>query len=104
MARKMQDRSWEEEVCGDFERVIPNRKLWGSDGAVYQLTGTISRTSCLMGHGCTGVMFLTSVAFLHELATEELMRGELDYLTPRYQVLITVRARKPASGHQECMA
>ena len=26
-------------------------------------------------------MFLTSVAFLHELATEELMRGELDYLT-----------------------
>jgi SAM-dependent methyltransferase len=38
---------------------------------------------------------LTSIAFLHGLATEELTVNELDYADPDYQMLITIRARKP---------
>jgi SAM-dependent methyltransferase len=38
---------------------------------------------------------LTSIAFLHGLATEELTTDELDYADPDYQMLITVRAVKP---------
>jgi len=38
---------------------------------------------------------LTTVAFLHGLATEELTSDELDYSDPDYQMVITVRAVKP---------
>jgi SAM-dependent methyltransferase len=39
---------------------------------------------------------LTSVAFLHGIAAEELQREELDHKDKEYQVLVTVRAVKPA--------
>lgn len=39
---------------------------------------------------------LTSIAFLHGLATEELKMDELNYHDPDYQMLITVRAVKPS--------
>jgi glycosyltransferase involved in cell wall biosynthesis/SAM-dependent methyltransferase len=39
---------------------------------------------------------LTSVAFLHGLAAEELDERELEYHDPDYELLITVRARKAA--------
>ena len=39
---------------------------------------------------------LTAVAFLHGLAVEELKPYELDYLDPDYELLITIRAVKPA--------
>lgn len=39
---------------------------------------------------------LAAIGFLHGLAAEELKRGELDYRDPDYEVLITVRAVKPA--------
>jgi len=38
---------------------------------------------------------LTSIAFLHGLAAEELRQKELDYIDPDYELLITVRAVKP---------
>jgi hypothetical protein len=38
---------------------------------------------------------LTSVAFLHGLAAEELTTDELNYSDPDYQLLITIRAVKP---------
>jgi SAM-dependent methyltransferase len=38
---------------------------------------------------------LASVAFLHGLAEEELTQKELDYQDPDYELLITVRAKKP---------
>ena len=38
---------------------------------------------------------LAAIAFLHGLATEELDKMELDYSDPDYQLLITVRAKKP---------
>jgi hypothetical protein len=41
---------------------------------------------------------LTSVAFLHGLATQELRRHELDYVDPDYEMLITVRAIKPGTA------
>jgi SAM-dependent methyltransferase len=41
---------------------------------------------------------LASVAFLHGLATEELEPAELDHEDPDYQLLITVRARKPGGS------
>ena len=40
---------------------------------------------------------LAATAFLHGLADEELQPDELDYQDPEYQVLITVRAIKPAA-------
>jgi SAM-dependent methyltransferase len=40
---------------------------------------------------------LAATAFLQGLATEELTRAELDYQDPLYQVLLTVRAVKPAA-------
>ena len=40
---------------------------------------------------------LAATAFLHGLAAEELCQKELDHCDPDYQVLITVRAVKPAS-------
>jgi SAM-dependent methyltransferase len=39
---------------------------------------------------------LTATAFLHGLAAEELTREELDHRDPDYELLIGVRARKPA--------
>jgi SAM-dependent methyltransferase len=41
---------------------------------------------------------LVATAFLHGLAAEELNADELDYTDPDYEVLVTVRAVKPASG------
>ncbi len=38
---------------------------------------------------------LASIAFLHGLAAGELDQRELDYLDPDYELLITIRARKP---------
>ncbi len=38
---------------------------------------------------------LSSIAFLHGLAQEELSKEELEYTHPDYQMLITVRAEKP---------
>ena len=40
---------------------------------------------------------LPSIAFLQGLAACELSRKELDYTDPNYELLITVRARKPGS-------
>lgn len=40
---------------------------------------------------------LTAIAFLHGLAAEELNQEELDYSDPDYEVLIAVRAEKPAA-------
>jgi hypothetical protein len=40
---------------------------------------------------------LAATAFLHGLGDEELRPDELDYQDPEYQVLITVRAIKPAA-------
>jgi SAM-dependent methyltransferase len=40
---------------------------------------------------------LTSIAFLHGLATQDLSKKELDYCDPDYQLLITVRAVRPFS-------
>jgi SAM-dependent methyltransferase len=42
---------------------------------------------------------LVATAFLYGLATEELVRDELDYDDPEYEFLITVRATKP--GHAQ---
>jgi hypothetical protein len=39
---------------------------------------------------------VTAIAFLHGLALEELKQAELDYFDPDYELLITVRAVKPA--------
>ena len=39
---------------------------------------------------------LSATAFLHGLAAQELRRKELDYHDPRYEVIISVRAVKPA--------
>lgn len=44
---------------------------------------------------------LAAVAFLHGLASEELRREELDYHSPDYEVLITLRAVRPGNGTQE---
>jgi Methyltransferase domain len=41
---------------------------------------------------------LAAIAFLHGVATEELRKKELDYVDPDYELLITVRARKPLSA------
>jgi SAM-dependent methyltransferase len=38
---------------------------------------------------------LASIAFLHGLASSELKQKELDYVDPDFELLITVRARKP---------
>jgi SAM-dependent methyltransferase len=38
---------------------------------------------------------LASIAFLHGLAEEELTQKELDFQDPDYELLITVRAKKP---------
>jgi SAM-dependent methyltransferase len=40
---------------------------------------------------------LAAIAFLHGLATEELKQKELDYADPDYELLITVRAKKPGA-------
>ncbi len=39
---------------------------------------------------------LVAMAFLHGLVSEELRQEELDYFDPDYEVLITIRAVKPA--------
>lgn len=39
-----------------------------------------------------------AVAFLHGVAYQELNRKDLDYNDPDFQVLITIRAKKPALG------
>jgi SAM-dependent methyltransferase len=39
---------------------------------------------------------LSAIAFLHGIAQEELTQKELDFCDPDYEVLVTVRARKPA--------
>ena len=41
---------------------------------------------------------LIAAAFLYGLAAEELHAAELDYRDPDYELLITVRAQKPAGG------
>ncbi len=41
---------------------------------------------------------LTATAFLHGLAAEELTASELDHVDPHYQLLITIRATKPAGA------
>ncbi len=41
---------------------------------------------------------LVAISSLHGLATEELLREELEYNDPNYEVLITIRAIKPKSG------
>jgi SAM-dependent methyltransferase len=41
---------------------------------------------------------LAAVSFLHGVVVEELYREELDYRDPNYEVLITVRAVKPAES------
>jgi SAM-dependent methyltransferase len=41
---------------------------------------------------------LTSASFLYGLATEELRKQELDHLDPDYELIITVRATKPATS------
>jgi SAM-dependent methyltransferase len=41
---------------------------------------------------------LVAIAFLHGLAREELRAGELDYVDPDYELLITARAVKPESA------
>jgi SAM-dependent methyltransferase len=38
---------------------------------------------------------LAAIGFLHGLAAEELSPEELDYFDPDYEVLITIRAKKP---------
>jgi SAM-dependent methyltransferase len=38
---------------------------------------------------------LSSISFLHGLASEELRKNELDYHDPDYELLITIRASKP---------
>lgn len=43
---------------------------------------------------------LVAVAFLHGLATAELTKAELDYHDPDYEMLITVRAVKPAATQE----
>jgi len=42
---------------------------------------------------------LAASAFLYGMAAEELERGELDARDPHYQLVITVRAVRPASGN-----
>ena len=44
---------------------------------------------------------LSAIAFLHGLAAEELRPSELDYRDADYEMLITVRARKPESAEGE---
>ena len=39
---------------------------------------------------------LAAIAFLHGFTVEELDRAELDYVDPDYEVLISIRAEKPA--------
>jgi len=41
---------------------------------------------------------LSAIASLHGLAVEELNQNELDYSDPDYEVLITIRAVKPAKN------
>ena len=41
---------------------------------------------------------LAATAYLHELAAEELTRKELDHLDPDFEVIVSVRARKPAAA------
>ena len=41
------------------------------------------------------VIVLSTIAFLHGLAIEELSKEELDHNDPDYELLITVRAVKP---------
>jgi ubiquinone/menaquinone biosynthesis C-methylase UbiE len=41
---------------------------------------------------------LAATAFLHGLAIQELKQKELDHWDPDYQVVITIRAMKPAAG------
>jgi SAM-dependent methyltransferase len=41
---------------------------------------------------------LAAIAFLHGVAAGELRRAELEAEDPEYEVLVTVRADKPASG------
>jgi SAM-dependent methyltransferase len=38
---------------------------------------------------------LSSISFLHGLATSELNQKELDYIDPDFELLITIRAQKP---------
>jgi SAM-dependent methyltransferase len=47
--------------------------------------------------GSTGNV-LSSIAFLHGLAAEELDSAELDHPDPNYELLITIRARKGAEA------
>jgi hypothetical protein len=41
---------------------------------------------------------LAANAFLYGMASQELRQQELDYCDPDYEVIITVRARKPANS------
>ncbi len=43
---------------------------------------------------------MTATAFLYGMAAEELAPEELDHFDPDYEVIIGVRARKPANGDQ----
>jgi SAM-dependent methyltransferase len=46
----------------------------------------------VQGHGNV----LTSIAFLHGLASEELKKKDFEYKDPEYEMLITVKAVKPS--------
>jgi hypothetical protein len=41
---------------------------------------------------------LVAVSFLHGLASQELRQKELDHCDPDFEVLITLRAQKPAAA------
>jgi SAM-dependent methyltransferase len=41
---------------------------------------------------------LVAISFLHGLASQELRQKELDYCDPDFEVLITLRAQKPAAA------
>jgi hypothetical protein len=40
---------------------------------------------------------LTAASFLYGIATEELRKKELDYLDPDYELIIAIRALRPAN-------
>jgi SAM-dependent methyltransferase len=64
--------------------------------SIRKLFETAFPSACLQIHAYGNV--LASIAFLHGLAASELRKKELDYLDPDYELLITIRAKKPEGG------
>ena len=84
-------------VPGIAGAVVPDRHLWGdfwrfTPGSLRRLFGEHFPAADIEVEGFGNL--LSTTAYLHGLAAEELSPGQLDCHDPSYELLLTVRARK----------